>query len=65
MRAMTRWVRIKANMSLGAYEIFEAEGSIPDPVWPDLSFGEIYRIAFRDRLINSPDHPVIKRLHGG
>ena len=63
--AMTRWLRIKANMPLGAYEIFEALSSIPDPIWPVMTFDEIYRIAFRDRLINSPDHPVIKRLHGG
>src|SRR4051794_19249266 len=49
--AMKRWVRIKSNMGLGAYEIFEAESSIPDPDWPDLSFEAIYRIAFKDRLI--------------
>ena len=63
--AMTRWVRIRANMSLGAYEIFEAESSIPDPIWPDMAFQAICRIAFKDRLINSPDHPVIRRLRGG
>jgi hypothetical protein len=63
--AMTSWVRMKANMSLRAYEIFEAESTIPDPQWPELTFGEIYRIAFKDRLINDPDHPAIKRLRGG
>jgi hypothetical protein len=52
-------------MSLGAYEIFEAESSIPDPIWPDMAFRAICRIAFKDRLINSPDHPVIRRLRGG
>jgi len=62
--AMKSWVRIKSNMGLGAYEIFEAESSIPDPVWPELSFEAIYRIAFKDRLIVSADHPVIKRLRG-
>jgi hypothetical protein len=62
--AMARWVRIKANMSLRAYEIFEAESSIPDPEWPDLPFEAIYRIGFKDRLISGPDHPVIKRLRG-
>jgi hypothetical protein len=62
--AMTRWVRIKANMTLRAYEIFEAESTIPDPIWPELSFEALYRIAFKDRLINSVDHPVIKRLRG-
>lgn len=63
--AMARWVRVKANLPLGAYEIFEAESTIPDPIWPDLSFDQIYRIAFRDRLIADPDHAVLKRLRGG
>jgi len=62
--AMSRWVRIKSNRALGAYEIFEAQGCIAEPVWPDLNFQEIIRIAFRDRLITSLDHPVIKRLRG-
>ena len=63
-QAMTRWVRVKANMNLGAYEVFQAESAIPDPVWPDHSFAEIARIAFKDRLITTADHPVIKRLRG-
>ena len=52
-------------MGLGAYEIFEAEGSIPDPIWPELSFDAILRIAFKDRVVRSLDHPVVKRLRGG
>jgi hypothetical protein len=63
-QAMTKWIRMRANMSLRAYEIYLAESKIPDPEWPDLSFQELYRIAFKDRLINTPDHPVIKRLRG-
>ena len=63
--AMQNWIRMKANMSLRAYEIFVAESAIPDPIWPDLTFAQIYRIAFKDRLINDPSHPVIKRLRGG
>ena len=62
---MKSWVRVKSNMGLGAYEIFEAEGSIPDPIWPELSFDAILRIAFKDRMIRSLDHPVVKRLRGG
>jgi hypothetical protein len=62
--AMTKWVRIKANMSLGAYEIFSAESVMQDPTWPDLPFNELLRIAFRDRIISSPEHPVVKRLRG-
>ena len=62
--AMTGWVRCKANLSLGAYEVFKTQGCISEPVWPDLDFQQIIRIAFRDRLITSLDHPVIKRLRG-
>jgi N6-adenosine-specific RNA methylase IME4 len=62
--AMTRWIRVRANMSLGAYEMFEAASTISDPKWPELSFQELIRIAFRDRLVTSLDHPVIKRLRG-
>jgi hypothetical protein len=63
-RATRRWLRVKANMSLGAYEMTEAADTIPDPEWPELSFQELLRIAFRDRLIDRLDHPVIKRLRG-
>jgi hypothetical protein len=62
--AMTRWVRVKANMSLGAYEIYEAQSVIPDPKWPEQPFQELLRIGFRDRLVNSLEHPLVKRLHG-
>jgi hypothetical protein len=62
--AMTRWIRVKANMDLGAYEMFAAESTIQEPTWPDLPFQELLKIAFRERFINSPDHPIIKRLRG-
>jgi hypothetical protein len=62
--AMTRWIRIKANMDLRAYEMFEAAGTIPDPEWPTYSYGELIKIAFRDRIVDRLDHPVIKRLRG-
>jgi hypothetical protein len=63
-RAMTRWVRVMSNMSLGAYEIYEASSTIPDPVWPELTYDDLVRIAFRGKVVNSFDHPIIKRLRG-
>jgi hypothetical protein len=62
--AMTRWSRLKANMSLGAYELFEATGDLPDPEWPELTFPEILKIAFRNYYVDRLDHPLIKRLLG-
>jgi hypothetical protein len=63
-RAMREWIRISANMSLGAYEMVAATVAVPEPEWPEISFTEILRIAFRDRAISSPDHPVVRRLRG-
>jgi hypothetical protein len=63
--AMQRWVRVKANMSLGAYEVYEASANIPEPAWPgDLTFDQMLKIAFKGRLVDSFDHPVLKRLRG-
>ena len=63
-RAMTSWIRVKANMSLGAYEMFEAASTIPDPKWPAVTFPELLRTAFKHRLVTDLDHPVVKRLRG-
>lgn len=62
--AMHKWMRMKSNMSLGGYEMWEAESTMSEPIWPDVSFQEIIKIAFKDRLIQTLDHPVIKRLRG-
>jgi len=63
-RAMKKWVRVTSSMSLGAYEIFEAGGDLPEPVWPDYAFEEILKIAFRDRVVDRADHPLVQRLLG-
>ena len=62
--AMTSWVRVNSNMSLGAYETFQATAELPEPTWPELTFEEILQIAFRDHIIDSPDHPLVQRLRG-
>lgn len=62
--AITRWVRVKADMNLGAYRIAVAESVMAEPNWPKETFAEQLEIAFRGRLIDTIDHPVIKRLRG-
>jgi hypothetical protein len=62
--AQKQWVRIAANMALGAYEVFQAVADIPEPEWPDTTLQEILRVAFKDRFIHSSDHPVVRRLRG-
>jgi hypothetical protein len=61
-----RWVRVKANRLLGGYDVIVAEGVMAEPDWPkEINFQDMIRIAFRDgRLVDTPDHPLIKRLKG-
>jgi hypothetical protein len=63
-RAMKKWVRVTANMSLGAYETFEAIDDLSDPVWPDISFEQILKIAFGRHIVDRADHPLVQRLRG-
>jgi hypothetical protein len=63
-KAMTHWVRVRANMFLGAYDLFVAQADFPEPEWPDVPFQKILRTAFRDRYVDSLDHPLLKRLRG-
>lgn len=62
--AATRWIRVKASLSLGAYATFEAMDQQPEPHWSDIAFESLLRIAFKGRYIESLDHPVIRRLRG-
>ena len=62
--AMKAWIRVVSNHGLGGYQQWEAKVRFSDPEWPDLTMGEILAIAFKDRLVTGPDHPVMLRLHG-
>jgi len=62
--AAGKWVRVQANMSLGAYDVYEAAGQWAAPDWPDMPFQQLLKIAFKDRFISGLDHPILKRLRG-
>jgi len=49
---------------LGAYEYHVARNILDEPKWPDKSMGELCRIAFSGRIIDSFDHDVLKELRG-
>ena len=61
---MDKWVRVSANQSLGAYEVLVAENCITEPEWPEHTLQELIRIAFKDRIVDSVDHAVVRRLRG-
>lgn len=62
--AQALWVRMYGNRSLGGYEMVVARGNLDEPKWPDKTFRELLRIAFEDRIIDRPGHPVIRELLG-
>jgi hypothetical protein len=64
-RAVHVWVRMQANLGMGAYELYEASGTIPEPEWPTESLQELMRIAFHNRVINGVDHPVVRKVLRG
>lgn len=62
--AKENWVRITANMSAGAYDVFEALGALPEPTWPACTPDELFQVAMRGRTISDDTHPVVKQLMG-
>ena len=62
--AELEWTRMQANMALGAYDIFAAEQDLGGPEWPELSMNELLEIAFKNKIIDRPDHLVLLQLRG-
>ena len=62
--AKLKWIRITANMHLGGYDVYEAEGALPEPEWPANDIEKLVEVAFRGKTITSLDHPVIQTLLG-
>lgn len=63
--AETAWVRVQANMEGNLYDVFEASGALAEPEWPaDVTFQALIDLAFKQRYIDTFDHPVLKLLRG-
>jgi hypothetical protein len=59
------WCRMKSDTTNGIYSHWVSTEPLSDPKWPDLTFNEIIKLAFRGRMIDSLDHPVVRELRGG
>jgi hypothetical protein len=52
-------------MGTGCYDVAVAPEGVAEPKWPEISLRELLRLAFgKGKLINSLDHPILKRLRG-
>jgi hypothetical protein len=67
-RGMRERIRISSNMALKAYETsvtVNPDAAEHQPHWPRETFEQLLAIGFKGgMLINSFDHPVIKKLRG-
>ena len=62
--AQNNWVRISANMGNGSYDIYQAQGVIPDPDWGNYTIDKLVEVGFQGRIIKDEDHPTVKLLLG-
>ncbi len=64
--AKDQWIKIVASQELGVYNIFVPKSKFPEPEWPTKPSNilEAVEIAFRDRFIETADHPVLKKIRG-
>ena len=62
--AEAKWVRVASNQSGNMYDTFEAAGELSEPTWPELSFHEILKLCFKNRMIESAEHTAIQALRG-
>jgi len=63
-KAEHKWVRVAANLSAGAYDLYVAQGELGEPEWTDHTMRELVEIAFRGKVISEEKDPVIQQLLG-
>ncbi len=59
-----KWIRLLSNRSLGAYEVVQATDNLPEPKWPEVSFQELVTLAFKGKVIQDLEHPILRQLRG-
>jgi hypothetical protein len=61
--ARSEWVRLEPDTQAQTYIIHTAPFTLV-PAWPDEPFEKLLTIAFKRFLIDSAEHPVLRRLRG-
>jgi hypothetical protein len=62
--AKKKWIRVVPNQVSKSNDVLVALENLSEPEFPELSFNQILRIAFKDRIIDNLHHPVIRKLRG-
>jgi hypothetical protein len=61
--AKDKWTRITWNELTREHDVVTCD-SEAEPEWPELPFRELLKLAFKNYVIDTPDHPVLRRLRG-
>jgi hypothetical protein len=62
-RAEGSWTRITWNEDTRQHDVVTSV-SEKEPEWPDLSRRDLIALAFKDRVIQDRNHPVLRQLRG-
>ena len=62
--ARDQWVQMVWAEDRNDYLIETAEGITHEPTWPEKSFNELLKLAFDGKVIDSEEHPYVRRLRG-
>jgi hypothetical protein len=61
--AKDRWTRISWNEVTKQHDVATCEIA-SEPTWPDRPFRDLLELAFKGFVIDTLDHPVLKKLRG-
>jgi hypothetical protein len=60
-----QWIRVLPNQVDRCYDVLEVPSiELPVPNWPDGGFNQLFSLAFKNRVINNINHPVLRALRG-
>ncbi len=62
--AESKWVRVAADMNLGAYQPYVATADLGEPQWPKETLEAIVKVGFKGMIIDRIEHPVVQQLLG-
>jgi hypothetical protein len=58
-----RWIKLKGDRKSRAYEVVRG-GAVTAIRWPEFGIDELVRRAFKNRIVASDDHELVRRLRG-
>jgi hypothetical protein len=62
--ALDSWVSLVWSSEQSDFLVEPAEGIDHTPIWPERSFEELLKLGFDGKIIDSEEHPYVRRLRG-